>query len=291
MHWTYRASDQGSDLAQGDILEPTPELRAVLEEVHPWFLHDKYLGFIVLTQSCDLVQGRGDPCKARHISIAPFRSAKQVISSLLPVLCDHIAGNMYIAESKGRLSSAVDKIINQNENSLGLFYLHPEPEFGIAEECIATMRVNVALQSRLHYSVLMQSRIGSLKNEFAMKLGWICGNLYSRVGVDDWQQPDRVTEAERLRADLVNLDDISWISSAKLRKQMSKGGLTFAGLTDDEISERVQQLVGKPFKDIALDAVSRICAAKGIEATLAQNIVRQLDSDPDFTRAMKPGNE
>ena len=58
-HWTYEAIPPEADLAQGDILEPTSALREVLREIHPYFLNPKYVAFLVLSQSCDLVRRSG----------------------------------------------------------------------------------------------------------------------------------------------------------------------------------------------------------------------------------------
>jgi hypothetical protein len=55
-HWTYEDFRDDSDLFQGDILEPTEDLRSILGQVHPHFLHPKYTGFLLITQSCDLVR-------------------------------------------------------------------------------------------------------------------------------------------------------------------------------------------------------------------------------------------
>lgn len=77
MHWTY-AKPETSDLSQGDVLLPSTELREkLLRPVHPYFAHQKYLAFMVTTQSCDLVLRGGKP-SASHISIAPVRSLKAV---------------------------------------------------------------------------------------------------------------------------------------------------------------------------------------------------------------------
>lgn len=46
-------------LCQGDILEKTDDLIAILKEVHPYFLNESYKYFMVLSQSCDLVRRNG----------------------------------------------------------------------------------------------------------------------------------------------------------------------------------------------------------------------------------------
>lgn len=292
MHWTYDLIDNPlDDLQQGDILLPNSALHAVLEEVHPWFCNNKYLGFLVLTQSCDLVQGRGDPCKAPHIAISPIKSAKQVVRSLLPLLCEQVFGNIYLSDSKGKLSSTVVKIINQNESSLGLFYLHPDTKIEIGEECVATLRISVSLKSREHYSVLQQSRIGRLNSDFAHKLGWMCGYLYSRVGVEDWQQSDRESDASGLVSELCNFEDIEWVSSAALKKKLRRQQINFEGVTDEQAIALIKSTIGREYKEIALESVERVCLDKKVDPDLALRIKKQLENDQEFTNAIRAGNQ
>ena len=72
-HFTYtiRLED---DLCQGDVLKKTEPVVGLLGEVHPHYVEDDYTHFLVLTQTCDLVRGRGGPgCKSRYITLAPVR--------------------------------------------------------------------------------------------------------------------------------------------------------------------------------------------------------------------------
>lgn len=292
MHWTYSSVSSDQDLQQGDILGLSDELQSVLNKVHPWFCHQKYLGFIILTQSCDLVTGRGDPCKAPHIAVAPLRSARQVIHSMLPVLCECIYDNMYLADSKGRLASTVSRIINQNESSLGLFYLHPEAELEIGEECLATLRISVSLKASEHYNVLRSSRLGTLKTEFAHKLGWMCGYLYSRVGVQDWQiNSERESEASDIVKELCEFPDIEWLSSTKLKKKLKNGDFAVDGTAENDIEQQVRDSIGREYKAIALDVVQRICAEKGVDERVANLIRMQLGNDSEFKNSVRPGHE
>jgi len=45
LHWTYAEILEGSDLQQGDVLQPTDELRGLFGEVHKHFCDPKYLAF------------------------------------------------------------------------------------------------------------------------------------------------------------------------------------------------------------------------------------------------------
>ena len=86
-HWTYVDFDPADDLYQGDIHIRTPALNDVLAQVHAYFLDPKFVGFVILTQTCDLVR-RSDGCKAEHVNIAVVRE----LMPMLPDLVGKIAG-------------------------------------------------------------------------------------------------------------------------------------------------------------------------------------------------------
>jgi len=187
-HWTYEESlPDDADLNQGDILVPTGELRSVLEEVHPHFLNPKYTAFLLFTQSCDLVL-RGSDCGTRYLNLAVVRPLESVLHDFLSHFCQPVATGVYLKESKNQANMLMSRLFNQNEQTLGLFYLHPDVDAGIAVPSVALLRVSVTLRSA-HYSVLKGARRGRLRTEFRNKLGWLTGNLFSRIGTSDWTDP------------------------------------------------------------------------------------------------------
>jgi hypothetical protein len=195
VHWTY-AKPETSDLSQGDILLPETELREnVLRRVHPYFAHQKYLAFMVTTQSCDLVLRDGKP-SASHISIAPVRSLKAVWLKITKTLRCHMGGRFFDGKGKEQARQLLDRIVDQNETSLGLFYLHPDGEVGIGDPAVAYLRLGVALRAS-HYGVLLDARTASLTHEFRAKFGWLLGNLYSRAAARDWA--DDIADKQKIR--------------------------------------------------------------------------------------------
>jgi hypothetical protein len=96
-HWTYRTFKRNDDLFQGDIIAREPLLK-VLGQIHAYFCDPKYLVFIIVTQTCDLVL-RGGGCKARHISLAVIRSLA-LLPDVLPELCGEIVPGVFRADSK-----------------------------------------------------------------------------------------------------------------------------------------------------------------------------------------------
>lgn len=190
-HWTYASFDPNSDLMQGDLIQPSEQVRSVLSGAHKHFLDSKYIAFLVLTQSCDLVRRDGAPCKSRYINIAVVRPIEDVLTSLLDAECgrveflDKSLPGIYLLETKQRAQQLLGRILNQNEQGLGLFYIHPEVDVEIAVPSVALLQVNMALR-REHYDALIKARSGRLTSEFQSRLGWIVGNLYSRVATRDW---------------------------------------------------------------------------------------------------------
>src|SRR5258706_280043 len=116
VHWTYTEADAGSDLEQGDIIEPTEPLRSVFRDVHPHFCDPKYLGFAVLAQSCDLVM-RGAECAAHHIGLVVIRELSAILSGVLAELCGTKLEGIYKAESKLEAKKLLQRILNRNEQS------------------------------------------------------------------------------------------------------------------------------------------------------------------------------
>lgn len=187
-HWTYASEvlPASADLAQGDIVGITPELREILGRFHTYFCDPKYVGFLVLTQSCDLVV-RKESCAARHITCAPIRSLNEVVKEILASACapECPAHQIYDASKKGDASRFLDRLFNQNEWKQGLFYLHDDADVQIAEPAVAMLRITISLK-RDHYDILCRARTGRLSPDFTAKLGWTVGHLYARVGTRDW---------------------------------------------------------------------------------------------------------
>ncbi len=89
----------------------------------------------------------------------------------------------------------------------------PDADVEIGEDAVAFLRVSVAFRSE-HYSAMQKARCGRLKHEFATKLGWLVGNLYSRVPTQDWEES---TLSKKVSDFLTLNPDIKWVSDALIR--------------------------------------------------------------------------
>ncbi|MGD1151562.1 MAG: hypothetical protein ABR911_01610 [Syntrophales bacterium] len=243
MHWTYEKECPPKDAAlrQGDILERTDELLTLFNEVHPHFCDEKYRGFLVLTQTCDLVK-REQGCSATHITLSVIRSMQDLISDVLRSRFGYLAPGVYVEGKKKYVEQLIERIINQNEQALGLFYLHPDADVGIPVHSVSILRVSIAVRAEEHYNTLANARIGRLEQLFQSRLGWMVGNLYSRVAVRDWKD-EAVANEIALMKDLLCFGNRApiWIGK-KTREKCKKAGINIEELSPSDIEGMISRL-------------------------------------------------
>lgn len=188
MHVTYASSPCATELRQGDVLARTAAIDALLREVHPhYFQHQKNLYFMVLTQSCDLVQRSGGGCKAPYITLAPVRSLDLVVERHLgqmPVANVSAALPVLGTRAKNKAAEFLQRLFNNNEP--GSFYLDSE-DTPLDGDCVAFLNLSIAIKADLHLATCLQAKILQLDATFQAKLGWLVGQMYSRVGTLDWE--------------------------------------------------------------------------------------------------------
>lgn len=110
-HWTYEEKRPDGDLFQGDIIERTKPLLDVLGLVHSYFCDEKYLGFIVLSQTCDLVT-RGSECKAKYINLAVIRTLESMMPTFLRDMCGTVIPGVYYEDGRADVKELIERIIN-----------------------------------------------------------------------------------------------------------------------------------------------------------------------------------
>lgn len=188
VHFTYKAHPDMLSLCQGDLLKVTDGMRDILRDVHPYFLNEQYKYFMVLTQSCDLVRRNGSTCKTPYITLAAVKSFDEFFESLLykNEYAEEINGFL-LMNSKQRESAyqLLERIYNNTESDY--FFLYKEPDLQLPESMIAMLKVSIALKSDKHYEACLSAKLLELSDEFKAKLGWLVGNIYSRVGTADWE--------------------------------------------------------------------------------------------------------
>lgn len=201
VHFTYKNDMDKSSLCQGDLLRVTDELREILKDVHPFFLNEQYKYFMVLTQSCDLVRRNASSCKTPYITLAAVRSFDTFFDQCL--VSNHYAENvngflLMDDKQKERAYQLLERLYNNTEPDY--FFLFRDESLSFPESMIASLKVSIALKSNLHYEQCLAAKALELSDEFKAKLGWLVGNIYSRVGTTDW---DSIMTASQ-RKDMLN---------------------------------------------------------------------------------------
>lgn len=224
MHWTYtHINNSEEDLQQGDIIIPNNVFYSELEKIHPYFCNKKYLGFIILTQSCDLVRRNEEQCSSDYICLGVIRDLESLLPRLFEKSCTKLSSNVYLADDKFKAIQLIKRILNQNEQSLGLFYLHEDNDSGIAESSVALLRVNFSLRAKDHYHKLVKLRSGRIAAPYKEKLGWLSGNLYSRIGTPDWSEKESRNKIENLIKKYIDNESLIWLSKEKKNLWKVKG--------------------------------------------------------------------
>lgn len=208
IHWAYKDPHQSDVLEQGDVLQLTPPLVELLRTYHPYYAdHPLNRFYVVLTQSCDLVRRDGG-IKTRYIAIAPARPLPAIIEYEFYSKLKRVDEVLY---GSTRVQTEVEKFLERlfNNNEPAYFYLEPEPTRGFSEPMCAMLPLAIAFKSE-HYQTLLDAKILGLEDSFQAKLGWLLGQLYSRVGTKDFD-PTVITERAKERAQALGL----WIDSPK----------------------------------------------------------------------------
>ena len=191
-HFTYKDSVQKDHLCQGDLLQVTDEIKDVFKICHPYFLRDEYRYFIVLTQTCDLIR-RGNNCKSKYITIAAVRSFQDYLIRATESYTKR-SGDLILLEENNRtkVQQLLERVLNNNESEY--FFLAEDTTFDFFEPMVACLKVSIALKSELHYQTCLSAKVLELTDEFKAKLGWLVGQMYSRVGTPDWESEQRKDE-------------------------------------------------------------------------------------------------
>jgi hypothetical protein len=182
LHPMYRVRLDDPNLWQGDIISREKLIENGALKGHQPYIESRVdlVAFCVVTQTCDLVKAR---C-VEFIYLAVIRRLTDVL------------GKKAVESNKGRgdTRSLLKRIVNHNGNKPGYFFLHAAPAIG--DDWVVDLRTVFSLVSRLHYPAIHQSRIVSLDEVFANKLGWMMGNMFARVPTPTWDEMNKIRRKE-----------------------------------------------------------------------------------------------
>lgn len=246
MTLTYAQEPDQSTLMQGDILARTPELESVLTDVHQYFLDEKFLHFMVITQSCDLQRRGKNECKAPYISLAVVRSFEDAIQKELERICNSsrtpaLASKTFVSDTlKSKLSNSVTSLVNNNLQ--GYFFLKADAQSGVSIDSCAFLRVSIPLKT-MHYKKLLEAKRMQLSDVFQAKLGWLIGDVYSRIGTPDFDKETVNTILDRV------VSSYRWVEKKQFKKIQNL-------IKTGKISEDIEEIKSK-LEDPAIKSKSR----------------------------------
>ena len=265
----------------------TPAINDLLRVVHPHFHnHPKNLFFMVLTQSCDLVPRGSLACKAPYVVIAPIRSIDAVVDKQLDQFSAAdvkaalpVVGN----RAKTKLSEFMQRLLNNNEP--GFFYLDSEgTELG--RDCVAFLNLSIAIKSDLHLQTCIEAKMLQLTDTFQAKLGWLVGQMYSRVGTPD-MNADRATKKISDALSAVAL----WVDDAKIRALESRFAELSEGNPQKVMSPQEISAALKAVPNLKQQVISRateiLSETLGADqGTTARKLSTRLSNDAALTRLL-----
>jgi hypothetical protein len=94
-----------------------------------------------------------------------------------------VHGNLCSKNNEQWVRDFLIKLFNNNISEF--FYLAEDSEFDLDKPYAAFLKLAIPIKVK-HYKKCIEARIAQLKEIFQAKLGWLIGNIYSRVGTPDW---------------------------------------------------------------------------------------------------------
>lgn len=281
----YQESPPTDTLEQGHVLQKSEAIQSLLATYHPYYAqHDENKFFVVLTQSCDLVQRQGG-CGARYISIAPVRPLKTIVRREFEGKLDNVAagGQPFGSQrTRGTFEQFLNRLFNNNEPPF--FYFEAEHQRGIYEDMCAMLSLPISLKPE-HYNTLLAAKLAGITDVFQAKLGWLLGQMYSRVGTPDLP-PETMSTRVKQYTDgaALWLDDQDVKALRKLLEDRALAGNTMPP-TRNELATLIKQIPKK--KAAVIDAVLDVGAAQGLFPAISPErraFRRALEKDPAFSK-------
>jgi len=85
---------------------------------------------------------------------------------------------------KARLSHLISSLFNNNAKDY--FFLKSSPKNELNDDSCTFLHLSIAIKTQDHYDLCLNEKCLELSDIFRSKLGWMVGNLYSRIGTEDY---------------------------------------------------------------------------------------------------------
>ncbi len=190
-------------LLQGDILLRTQLLADSISQAHRYYAEaEDYSHFAILTQSCDLVRRSNEGPHAKYITIAAIRPVHVALQRFVERYRDKkIELPLRVCDLKAEQAAKqfLERLLNNTAE--GYFFLKKGSVDTITEDCCVFLPLSIALRTSEHYDACLKAKVGQMNDVFAAKLGWLTGNMYSRVGTPDIY--DRIAQPDKFKDEFV----------------------------------------------------------------------------------------
>jgi hypothetical protein len=284
-----------SNLSQGDVIAKSDAVIHRIGQAHQYYADaPDYTHFMVLTQSCDLVKRQGD-FKAPYITIAAAKPFSGTIGQFFEQQSKNVKGAEFSFHSSsliGKAKQLIERHVNNTEPEF--FFLPKSGHPSIPEDIVVFLRLTIALRKE-HYDALAQAKIAELADVFQAKLGWLKGNIYSRVATPDLE--DRGLNAAEVKAGFydqyIPRDKTVWLSALQaelLRKIVSnKRRELDRDLSSDEVLKIIEDEIPEDIEIIANNIVDRLKKNKLLEGDeeAEKKFARVISNEPSLKSLVK----
>lgn len=283
---------------QGDVIARTAEVVEKIRQAHQYYADaPHYSHFVVLTQSCDLVKRR-DQFNAPYITIAAAKPFKNTIEDFFSTHLKKLDGTDFSFQSSallGRARQLLERHINNTEPEY--FFLPKSGHPNLSEDLVVFLRLTIALRKD-HYDTLAGAKIAELADVFQAKLGWLKGNIYSRVATPDIEERG-INAAEiksRFYEEYIPKDKFAWLSGLQtelLRKKVKaiRAG-TMQDLTSDEVLEIIKNEIPEDVQIVANNIVEKLKKnnlLEGADDNLLKRFSQVISNDSSLKALVKAG--
>lgn len=170
-----------------------------------------------------------------------------------------------------------------NNNEPPFFYFEAAHQDGIYEEMCAMLALPISLKPE-HYETLRKAKLAGISDVFQAKLGWLLGQMYSRVGTPD-HEPKVMAEKVRSYTEGIAL----WLEEGdakELRRLVNERAaqLNTEALGRQELATLIKQIPKR--KNLVINAVLDVAAAQGLVAVQGPDRLgfrRALEKDATFS--------
>lgn len=282
MDFIYRNLDhlKTDALSQGDIIVRNEEIANTIGQAHQYYATaSDYTHFVVLTQSCDLVRRNGK-FNAPYITIAAAKPFQKTVTDFLASQSRNIKGSefqFHPISALGKVKQLLERHLHNTESEF--FFLPQSGHQNIDEDLVVFLRLTIALRKD-HYDAIAASKIAELADVFQAKLGWLKGNIYSRVATPDLE--DRGINSAQTKKDFydkyIPQGEMIWLSalqSALLKKRVLEDGRKIdRELNTNEVLDIIENQIPEDADILAANIIDRMIKNKILDPNDADKIAR-----------------